>query len=53
MPGDARPVVHALQRQVDIFVGFEFDYGETSVVGHGENVDHGAVGRGEGRNLGV
>ncbi|MGC1647186.1 MAG: hypothetical protein WA741_15325 [Candidatus Sulfotelmatobacter sp.] len=35
MPLHSRPVVEALQRQVDVFVGLEFDYGESAVVGGG------------------
>jgi hypothetical protein len=34
VPGDAGPVIHALQGKVDIFVGFEFDCGETRLVNH-------------------
>ncbi len=51
VPLDSRPVIEALQGQVDVFVGFEFDDGEAAVAGGGQHVEHGAVGGGECGNL--
>ena len=53
MPSYARSVVDSLKWKLEIFVGFEFDDGEASVVGFGEDVDHRAIGGGEGWNLRV
>jgi len=47
VPRYSRPIVEALQRQVDIFVGFEFDDREAAVARDGQDVKHGAVGGGE------
>jgi hypothetical protein len=35
MPLDSRPVVEALEREVNIFVGFEFDDGEAAIASTG------------------
>src|SRR5271165_245160 len=53
VPAHARPVVEALEREMDVFVGFELEDGETTVKSAGEHVDHGAVGGGEGGHLRV
>jgi len=53
VPANADPVVEALEREVDVFVGLQFEDGEATVEGAGENVDHSAVGRGEGGHLRV
>ena len=51
MPFHTRPIVQPLQRQVNVFVGFQFHHCQPPGVCSGEHVDHGAVGGGEGRNL--
>jgi hypothetical protein len=43
MPLHAGPVVETLQRQVDIFVGFEFDDSQAIVAGGGEHVERSYV----------
>src|ERR1700738_2265584 len=58
VPADADPVVEALQREVEVVVGFEFDDGEAAGLraggaGDGEQVEHAAVGGGGGGGLGV
>ena len=58
VPADADPVVEALEGEVEVFVGFEFDDGEaaglrTGSTGDAEEVEHAAVGGGEGGDLGV
>lgn len=54
---NADPVVEALQGEVEVFVGFEFDDGEAVVAGDGEEIEHAAIevaaGAGEGGDLGV
>src|ERR1700692_4678792 len=47
VPGNAGPVIHALQWQMDILIGLEFDHGEPRLASFGENVDHGAIGCGK------
>src|ERR1700684_184697 len=51
MPGNSRPVIQSLQRQMNVFIGVEFDYRKASVSREGEHVNHGAVCRGERRHL--
>lgn len=53
VPADANPVVEALESEVEIFRGFEFEDGEASVAGDGEEVEHAAVACLEGWDLGV
>lgn len=50
---DADPVVEALEGEVEVFFGLELDDGEAAVGGDGEEVEHAAVGGGEGGDLGV
>jgi len=54
---DADPVVEALEGEVEVFAGFDFDDGEAVGAGDGEEVEHSAVevaaGAGEGGDLGV
>lgn len=51
MPLNACPVVEALQGKVDVFVGLEFKHGETAFTGDGKNIQHGAIGSRECRDL--
>src|ERR1700686_2927298 len=51
VPLDSRPVIQALQREVDILVGLELHDREPAVVRGGQHVEHGAVGGGECGNL--
>ncbi|MGC1449430.1 MAG: hypothetical protein WA830_05265 [Candidatus Sulfotelmatobacter sp.] len=51
MPRNPRPVVETLERQMDVFVGFQFDAGQAAVMRGGQHVDHGPVGGGECGNL--
>ncbi len=53
VPADANPVVKALKREVEIFVGFEFEDCEAVVGGDGEKVQHATVGGSEGWHLRV
>ncbi len=58
MPADADPVVEALEGEMEVVVSFELDDGEAAGLraggaGDGEEVEHAAVGGGEGRDLGV
>jgi len=51
---DANPVVEALQGEMEVVVGFEFDDGEAAVGGDAEEVEEPAVGgSGDGGDLGV
>ena len=50
---DADPVVETLEGELGVFVGFDFEDGEATVVVDGEQVEHAAVAGGEGGNLGV
>ena len=55
---DADPVVEALEGEVEVFVGFEFEDGEAAGFragggGDAEEVQHAAVGGGDGGDLGV
>lgn len=54
---DADPIVEALEGEVEIFGGFDFDDGEVIGAGDGEEVEHATVeiaaGTGEGGDLGV
>jgi len=36
---------------VNIFVGFEFDHGESSIACAGQQIDHSAIGRSKRRDL--
>src|ERR1039458_1728932 len=51
VPAHAGPVVEALEREMNVFVGLELEDGEATVVGAGEHVDHGAIAGGEGGHL--
>src|SRR5271167_307765 len=53
VPAHARPVVEALEREMNVLVGLQLEDGEAAIEGAGEDVDHGAVGGGEGGNLRV
>ena len=53
VPGDPGPVVETLQREMDVFVGLEFDDHETVGSSAGKDVNHGAVGSRESRHLAV
>ncbi|PYX89131.1 MAG: hypothetical protein DMG67_15810 [Acidobacteria bacterium] len=53
VPLHARPVVESLQRQVDIFIRFQFQHSQASLAGRGQHIDHGAVAGGKCRHLGV
>src|ERR1035437_1284524 len=53
VPQDTRPVIHALQGKVEIFVGFEFDDGQSRVTSYRKNVNHRSIRRGECGNLGI
>ena len=58
MVADADPVVEALEGEVEVIVGLEFDDGEaagfrTGGAGDAEEVEHAAVGGGDGGDLGV
>ncbi len=53
VPQDTRPVIHALQGKVEIFVGFEFDDGQSRVTSYRENVNHRPIRCGECGNLGI
>lgn len=53
VPADADPVVEALQGEVEVLAGLQFQHGETAVVGDGEEVEHAAVARLKGGDLGV
>ena len=54
---DTDPVVEALEREVEVFFGFEFDERQLAGKGNGEEVEHAAIGVGaatrEGGDLGV
>ena len=41
--GDAHPVIEGLEREVDVFFGFDFDDGEAGLVIDGEDVGDVAV----------
>ena len=45
VPLHARPVIEPLERQVEIFVGFEFEDGEAAGLSNSEEIDHGAIAR--------
>ena len=53
VPQDARPVIHALQGKVEVFVGFEFDDGQSRVASYRQNVNHRSIRCGECGNLGI
>ena len=53
MMADAQPVIHGLQRKMDIFGGFQFDHHETPMQRDAEKIDYAAIGGGEGRHLGI
>ena len=53
VPRDSRPVVEALQWQVNVLIGLEFNHSEASVGGNGEHINHGAIGCRERRHLGI
>ena len=50
---DAYPVVECLQRQMQIFVGFEFDDDEAAIAIEGEQIEHAAIAGRERWNLRV
>lgn len=54
---DADPVVEALEGEVEVFGGFDFEDGELAGAGDGEEVEHAAVegvaAAGEGGDFGV
>ena len=43
MPGDARPVIKSLQRQVNVLIRFQFDNRQSAFASHRQNVNHRAV----------
>ena len=43
MPLDPAPVIKTLQRQMNVFVGFELDHRQLAGAGNGKHIDHGAV----------
>src|ERR1700758_4938476 len=51
VPLDSRPVIQALQREVDILVGLQLHNREPAVMRGGQHVEHSAVGGGECGNL--
>ena len=51
VPFHTRPVVQPLQRQVDVFVGFQFHHRQAARMRGGEHIDHGPVRGGKRRNL--
>src|ERR1019366_1610567 len=53
VPGHSRPVIHSLQRQVDVLVRLEFDHGQAPVASCRENVNHCPTSRREGGPLPV
>lgn len=53
VPGGARPVVHALQRQMKVFIGLQFDRRESSLASRGQNAKHRSIRCSERRHLRV
>src|ERR1051326_7743296 len=51
VPKHSRPVIQALQREMDVLIGFELYYRKPAFAGAGEYVNHGAIGSGESRHL--
>ena len=43
VPQNARPVIQALERQVHVFVGFQFQHGKPAVASAGKHVNHRAI----------
>ena len=43
VPSDAQPIIHRLQRQLNIFRRLQLDYHEPSAVGHAEQIQHAAI----------
>jgi len=44
MPRNARPVIQPLQRQMNIFIRLQFNYGQPFLASGYQHVDHGAIG---------
>src|ERR1700690_3383728 len=53
VPGYPRPVVQALQRQVDVFVSLQLDHRQPAFARGREYIDHGAVRSGKCGYLGI
>ena len=53
VPADAGPVVEALQHQMKVVIGLQFENGETAVDGQAQHVEHGAIGSSKGGYLRV
>src|SRR5262249_14714400 len=53
VPLHSRPVIQALQRQVDVFVGLQFQYRQPAFACTGQHVNHGAIRGGKSRDLGI
>ena len=53
VPAYADPVVEPLQGKLWVFGGFEFNDGEAAIRGDGQQVEHAAIGGGEGGDLRV
>src|SRR5213076_2803209 len=51
VPCHARPVVDPLQRKVNVFIGFEFNYAEAAFASKRQYVDHSAIRGKEGGHL--
>src|SRR4029077_21179450 len=53
MPLHARPVIQALQWQMDVFVRFQFHNDQAPFAGRGQHIEHGAIRGREGGYLGI
>ena len=53
VPADAQPIVQALQGEMQVLIGFEFQHRQTAVAGHREQVEHAAIAGLKSRYLGV
>src|SRR6516162_846262 len=51
MPAHSRPIVEALQREMNVLIGLQLDDGQAPVARKREHVDHRAIGRGKGGYL--
>ena len=53
VPADADPVVEALECELRVLAGLDFDDSEAAVRAGGEQIEHATVAAGKGRDLGV
>ena len=47
MGSDAEPVVGGLQREMNVFAGFQFENREAAVARHSQQIDHAAIAGGK------